>query len=234
MTAADARQRLPMPGPEEPAPACEPSTLLTRWLSEAASGEDLAPRLLRLSDGRVLPLPVARWAGPVDAADESLLARTGGPVLDIGCGPGRLTAALHLRGVEVLGLELVDSIPVLVRAAGAPLLLGNVFGVVPRAGEWGSVLLADGNIGIGGDPVRLLRRSRELLRPGGSVLCELHVGRTVPSGQVRLEGLGTTSSWFSWALLGRRGLPEAAAAAGLAVQEIWSAQSRQFAALLPV
>ena len=182
----------------------------------------------------MLPLPVARWAGPVDAADESLMARARGPVIDVGCGPGRLTAALHLRGVDVLGLELVESIPVLARAAGAPLLHGNVFGDVPRSGEWGSVLLADGNIGIGGEPVRLLRRARELLRPGGQVLCELHVGRPAPSGQVRLEGLGTTSAWFSWAILGRRGLPEAAAAAGLAVQETWSAQSRLFAALLPV
>ncbi len=214
--------------------AGDPSAVLSRWLREVADGEDLAPRLLRLSDGRVLPLPVARWAGPVDAADESLMVRARGPVLDIGCGPGRLTAALHRRGVEVLGLELVESIPVLARAAGAPLLLGNVFGDVPRAGEWGSVLLADGNIGIGGEPVRLLRRARELLHPGGSVLCELHVGRAVPSGQVRLEGLGTTSAWFSWAMLGRRGLPEAAAAAGLAVEETWSAQGRRFAALLPV
>ncbi len=212
----------------------DPSAVLTRWLAEVAGGEDLAPRLLRLSDGRVVPLPVARWAGPVDAADESLLSRVRGPVLDVGCGPGRLTAALHARGADVLGLELVEPIPVLARAAGAPLLLGDVFGVVPRSGEWGSVLLADGNIGIGGDPVRLLRRARELLAPQGQVLCELHAGRRAPAGMVRLEGLGTTSSWFPWALLGRRELLGAASAARMAVSETWSMQGRHFAALLPL
>lgn len=214
--------------------AADPAALLAGWLREVQGGEDLQPRLLRLPDGRVLPLPVARWAGPVDAADESLLARAAGPVLDLGCGPGRLTAALHARGVDVLGVELVEQIPVLVRSAGAPLLLGDVFDHLPRAGQWRSVLLADGNIGIGGDAVRLLRRARELLCPQGQVLCELHPGGEAPAGPVRLEGLGRTSTWFPWALLGTSALPGAAAAAGLTVHESWSEQGRDFAALLPV
>ncbi len=166
--------------------------MLAGWLSEVSSGEDLEPRLLRLPDGHVLPLPVARWAGPVDAADESLLARAARPVLDIGCGPGRLTAALHARGVDVLGLELVEQIPVRVC------------------------------------------RARELLCPQGQVLCELHPGAEATAGQVCLEGLGTSSTWFSWALLGRSALPIAAAAAGLTVPESWSAQGRDVATLLPV
>ena len=210
-----------------------PATLLTGWLVEARGGDDLKPRVLRLPDGRVLPLPVARWAGPPDAVDEALLNRATGPVLDVGCGPGRLTAELHRRGSDVLGLELVEQIPVLARGAGAPLLLGDVFGPVPRAGQWRTVLLADGNIGIGGDPVRLLRRSHELLAAGGKVLCELHPGEQAPVGRVRLEGLGTTSSWFSWALLGRVGLPPVAAAAGFDVIETWSMQGRDFATLVP-
>jgi len=131
----------------------------------------------------------------------------------------------------VLGLELVEQIPVRVRRAGAPLLLGDVFGPLPRAGQWRSVLLADGNIGIGGDAVRLLCRARELLCPQGQVLCEL---QEAAAGQVRLEGLGTSSTWFSWALLGRSALPIAAAAAGLTVHESWSAQGRDVAMLLPV
>jgi SAM-dependent methyltransferase len=213
---------------------CDPATLLAGWLAEVQSGDDLRPRLLRLPDGRVLALPVARWAGPVDSTDELLLDRAVGPVLDVGCGPGRLTAALHQRGVDVLGLELVEQIPVLVRRAGAPLWLGDVFSELPRVGHWRSVLLADGNLGIGGDAVRLLRRLRALLSPQGQILCELHPGSEAPAGPVRLEGLGTTSSWFSWSLLGRSALPAAAAAAGLTVSESWSSQGRDFAALLPV
>lgn len=227
---------LPAPVLQHAAPAdlaVDPTVVLADWLVAASGGEDLVPRLLRLPDGRVLPLPVARWAGPVDGADETLLARAEGPVLDVGCGPGRLTAALHERGVDVLGLELVPEVPVLARRAGAPLVVGDVFGPVPRTGAWRTVLLADGNVGIGGDAVRLLRRVRRLLAPGGRVLVELHPGPTAPTGPVRLETLGTTSAWFSWALLGKAGLPAVVQDAGLSVDETWSEQGRDFTALTP-
>lgn len=212
----------------------DPAALLATWIAETADGrDDLKPRLLRLADGRLVPLDVARWSGPVDEADESLLTRARGAVLDVGCGPGRLTAALHRRGVDVLGLELVPALPVLAREAGAPVLLGDVFAQVPRAGEWDTVLLADGNVGIGGDASALLRRTAELVRPGGRVLVELSLGVEPPPGPVRLEGLGSTSTWFSWAVLGKAALPAACAAAGLDVRETWSACGRAFAALAP-
>ena len=215
--------------------ALDPAALLATWVAETAGGtDDLKPRLLRLANGHLVPLDVARWSGPVDAADESLLARTAGSVLDVGCGPGRLTAALHVNGVDVLGLELVPELPVLARAVGAPLALGDVFDEVPRSGQWDSVLLADGNIGIGGNAAALLRRSAELLSPAGRVLVELSPGAEPPAGPVRLEGLGTTSAWFRWALLGRSSLSATASAAGLDVRETWSSYGRLFAALSPI
>lgn len=210
----------------------DPSVMLAAWFAEAAGGVgDSQPRLLRLANGQVLPLPVARWAGPVNDDDETLLSRTTGSVLDVGCGPGRLTVALHERGVQVLGLELVEQVPVLARAAGAPLAVGDVFGDVPRAGRWDSVLLADGNVGIGGDPVRLLRRAKELAAPDGRVLCELHPGTDPGVGLVRLESLGRTSAWFRWGLLGRDTVVAASMAAGLRVRETWTSHDRQFAVL---
>jgi SAM-dependent methyltransferase len=219
--------------PEQQA-GLHPADVLSRWLSTAAQ-DDLQPRLLRLSDGRLVPLPVARWSGPVSDADESMLAQARGPVLDVGCGPGRLTAALHQRGVEVLGLELVPELPVLARLAGAPVLLGDVFAPVPRAGAWRTVLLADGNVGIGGDAVRMLRRVRDLLAPDGRVVCELHPEADgAAAGPVRLEGLGVTSAWFPWALLGSSALAETAAAAGLHVEATWETGGRTFSTLTNV
>lgn len=214
-------------------PALSPVTVLSHWLATAVEN-DLQPRLLRLADGRLVPLDVARWSGPVDEADESMLACAQGPVLDVGCGPGRLTAALHERGVEVLGLELVPELPVLARRAGAPVSLGDVFDPVPRAGTWRTVLLADGNVGIGGDPVRMLRRVRSLLAPGGRIVCELHAdGDGDAYGPVRLEGLGVTSAWFPWALLGRGALAETARAAGLTAETTWETGGRTFSILTP-
>ena len=210
-----------------------PAAVLTAWLAEAARADAaLQPRLLRFEDGRILPLPVHRWAGAVTPGDETMLARARGPVLDVGCGPGRLTAALHARGDDVLGLDVVAEIPVLARQAGAPLALGSVFGPVPREGQWRTVLLADGNIGIGGDPVRLLRRVGGLLTADGTVLLELQAPCDLPArGRVRLEALGSTSDWFPWALVGTALLPGVAAEAGLRVEELWRGEGRLFAAL---
>jgi SAM-dependent methyltransferase len=230
------------PGTQAAAPAAAerleaaPGELLAAWF-RAATAPDAAlhPRLMRFADGRIQPLPVHEWAGPVTAADETMLRRATGPVLDVGCGPGRLTAALHARGTDVLGLDLDGRIPVLARAAGAPLLLASVWDELPRSGRWGTVLLADGNVGIGGDPARLLRRLRGLLRPDGAVVVELQAAgeQPVPGGcaRVRLEELGRRSSWFSWGVLAAPALPAAAAAAGLRVADRWSAAPREFASL---
>ena len=92
----------------------------------------------------------------------------------------------------------------------------SVFDQVPGAGSWECAVLADGNIGIGGDPARLLRRVRELLTPHGRLLVELDgPGTGLRLEQVRLENAdGNVGEWFAWAhgaadLLGPR-----AAAAG--------------------
>ena len=58
-------------------------------LYEATLHASGAALLLRTTCGWALPLQVARWCGPPDAADDEMLRRCLGPVLDIGCGPGR-------------------------------------------------------------------------------------------------------------------------------------------------
>ncbi len=59
-----------------------------------------------------------------------------------------------------------------------------MFAPLPGEGRWGTALLADGNIGIGGDPVALLRRLREVLDPRGRIVVELAAPGTEP--QLRL------------------------------------------------
>lgn len=152
-------------------------------------------------------LPGWRWRGPADETDELMLARCTGPTLDVGCGPGRLTAALRARMVPALGIDVSATAVRMTGRRGGRVFHGDVFGPVPDAGEWDHVLLADGNIGIGGAPLVLLARARELLAPGGSVIVEVDPpGRGLQCGTARI-GPGRP---FPWALVG------ADAVAGLA------------------
>jgi SAM-dependent methyltransferase len=207
--------------------------------------EGLAGRrvFVRSADGGRLPLPVRRWIGDLQAGDAELLAWCTGPTLDVGCGPGRLSVALGRRGIPALGIDVSAAALSRAETAGATVLHRDVFGDVPGHGRWARVLLADGNVGIGGDPVRLLARARELLGPHGLVLVELTPEVDVSGGpepglgarqRVRLEDdRGRTSAWFPWASLGVAGLRRVAPSAGLTEVAVWQASGRAFAALGP-
>jgi len=106
---------------------------------------------------------------------------------------------------------------------------------VPGTGRWMTVLLADGNIGIGGDPIALLRRVRELLTPLGQALVEVQPpGTAQRSEQVRLRHGSQTSAWFPWAYVGADQIAELAVEAGLSAAETWSAHGRWFSVLRPL
>ena len=118
------------------------------------------------ADGSRKPLPVDGWLSE-SPGDKSLLDRCEGPTLDIGSGPGRLTVALAERGIPALGIDITPYAVDLARSSGALVMLRDVFDRVPGTGRWTTVLLADGNIGIGGDPAALLRRVGRTARAAG-------------------------------------------------------------------
>jgi SAM-dependent methyltransferase len=193
------------------------------------------PLFLRRADGWLLPLEVERWCRGADSGDMSVLRLCAGAVLDIGCGPGRLVAALSRMGLPVLG---VDTSPVAVsrtRRMGGAALRRSVFAPLPGEGRWQCALLLDGNIGIGGDPVALLDRVRELLAPEGRLYVEAASVEVEERIEVRLDdGTGGYGSAFPWARLGRSALREAAVGAGWSVVCEWRYQERPFLCLRPV
>ena len=178
-----------------------------------------------------------RWCSAVDATDRAFLNRATGDVLDAGCGPGRLLVELDRRGQRAAGLDTSRAAVLLARRAGATVLRRSVFDPVPGEGLWDTVLLADGNVGIGGDPVALLARCRGLLAPTARVLVELDPpGTGVRSNRVRLErGEGDVErgGWFDWAHVGIDAVAPVAVAAGLRVLDTWVEAERHFAALVP-
>ena len=150
-----------------------------------------------------MALPVHLWSRAADATDHALLGLCDGPTLDVGCGPGRLTEALTNRGHIALGIDVVGTAVTMTRERGVPALRRDVFDRLPGEGRWHTVLLADGNIGIGGDPVRLLQRARTLLAPGGRVVVELGgPGAAVVSCWAALQASDRRSRPFRWATLG--------------------------------
>jgi SAM-dependent methyltransferase len=162
------------------------------------------------------PLPTHHWLAGAGEADRVVLAHCQGPTLDIGCGPGRMAEALALAGHAVLALDVVPEAVRQARLRGVPALLRSVFDALPGEGRWETALLADGNIGIGGDPVALLERVRELLAPGGRVVVDVAPwGRGVVTRHVRLETVHGRSGLFPWTTVGADAISAVAHAAGL-------------------
>jgi SAM-dependent methyltransferase len=184
------------------------------------------------ADGRLTPLRAGDWVRAELDGDRSVISRCTGPTLDVGSGPGRLTVALAERGIPALGIDITPGAVRLARSGGALALSRDVFGHVPGAGRWTRVLLADGNIGIGGDPAALLRRAGELLLPGGLAVVELSPpGTATRRERVRLRYRDRLGDWFPWASVSADRIGEFAGAAGLAVTERWTSAGRWFTAL---
>jgi SAM-dependent methyltransferase len=192
------------------------------------------PLGLHTEDGRLLTLDVARWLGAADSADLTVLDRCRGPVLDVGCGPGRLVSELNSRGIAALGVDIAETAVALTRAQGFPALLRSVFADLPGEGRWPTVLLIDGNIGIGGDPYRLLVRIGRLLANDGQLIVETHPD---PDAHDILEvrfsdGGRPVGPLFDWAHVGVAALLQYAGDAGYAVGDGWSSDGRSFVTLV--
>lgn len=171
---------------------------------------------LRLVSASGLIVDGAHWATAASVAEQALLADLAGPVLDIGCGPGRHVVALAEAGIPAMGIDVTPTVLEMARARGAPVLSRSVFDRVPGAGRWASALLLDGNLGIGADPVTLLRRTAALLRNDGMVLVEAGPPGVDPEPHlVRLECDDAGGPAFPWADVDVDEVPRLAAEAGL-------------------
>ncbi|MET7640675.1 class I SAM-dependent methyltransferase [Streptomyces sp. NPDC005438] len=190
------------------------------------------PLFLRHPDGLLIPLEVERWCAAADVADHTVLRHCVGAVLDIGCGPGRITTALTEMGNPVLGIDTSPEAVVRTRSTGGTALRRSVFEPLPAEGRWGSALLLDGNIGIGGDPAALLERVRQLLVEQGLLMVETSREEVEERLRVRVDdGEGRQGPTFPWARVGPSALRRCAGTRRWRVRAEWAVRGRRFTAL---
>jgi hypothetical protein len=121
---------------------CEGHDMLGQLYDRALGGERC---WIRHEDGELHVLPAHRWLGahPDDASgdafdevfDEAVTQMCTGPIIELGCGPGRLVARLIQRGVPALGIDRSATAIRLAGRGGAPALLGDVFAPSPASGR---------------------------------------------------------------------------------------------------
>ncbi|RKN45289.1 class I SAM-dependent DNA methyltransferase [Micromonospora endolithica] len=110
---------------------------------------------------------------------ELVRAQDAGPVADIGCGPGRITAHLHRAGLDAFGIDLS---PVMVDVArrdhpGLRFEVGSMTSLDLADGYLTGLLAWFSLIHVPDDEVpTVLAEFRRVLRPGGVVLLGFHAG----------------------------------------------------------
>lgn len=107
-----------------------------------------------------------------------LCRAAGGPVYDLGCGPGHVTAYLAERGVDARGLDLA---PEMVRIARArhpalPFTVGSMTALEAQDGTWAGAAALYSIIHLDrAERRRAFREIARVLEPGGWFLVAFHV-----------------------------------------------------------
>ncbi len=187
-------------------------------------------------DGSRFPLELSEWCSPADAVDRHALTRLAdhlpprATIIDLACGPGRHAAYLAALGMQVLGVDLAPAALTRAGSGRVAVLRRDILGPLPGAHAWDAALLLDGNVGIGGEPHRLLGRVFELLTVAGRLLVEVDAGVS-DRRTLQLHHGQRSSTPFAWARITSRDLANPARQAGLDVLDTWRDGHRAFAIL---
>lgn len=114
----------------------------------------------------------------------------GGPVADVGCGPGRITAHLHELGVDAFGIDLSPGMLEVARREhpGLRFELGSMTELDVPDGEMAGLIAWYSLIHIPDDEISaVLTHFRRVLRPGGPLLLSFHVG---DGSRLKTQGYG--------------------------------------------
>lgn len=159
------------------------------WLADARESYDtVAVSYAEQTRGLLAGTPHVRAAVGVFA--EAVLADGGGPVADVGCGPGHVTAHLRDLGVEAFGVDLSPGMVEVARRdhPGARFEVGSMtelpLGDASVAGMlafWSLIHVPDEAVPA------VFGEFRRVLRPGGRLLLGFHTG---DGARLKTQGYG--------------------------------------------
>lgn len=157
------------------------------WLAETRTSYDtVAHNYAEFVRGSLDGLPVVRSVLVMFAE----LVRGSGPVLDVGCGPGQVTAILQDLGLDMIGIDLSPNMIEIARRdyPGPRYEIGSMTALLHGDESAGGALLFWSLIHIPDESVGgVLDEVFRVLRPGGVVTIGFHVGDRVNR---KTEGYG--------------------------------------------
>jgi SAM-dependent methyltransferase len=121
---------------------------------------------------------------------ERVQARGGGPVADVGCGPGHVTAHMQGQGLDVFGIDLSPGMIEVARRSnpGLRFEVGSMTdldladaSVAGLLAFWSLIHIPDEAVPV------VLKEFRRVVRPGGLVLIGFHAGE---GSRLKTEGYG--------------------------------------------
>lgn len=159
------------------------------WLTETRTSYDtVAEDYAALLAGHLATEPVQRHVLALFA--ELVRSRGGGRVLDLGCGPGRLTGHLRELGLDVEGLDLSPGMVEVARRThpAIPFVVGTATDLPQADASLAGVVAFHSLIHVPDDWLdRAVAEVARVLRPGGTALVTFHAGDTVHR---KTEGYG--------------------------------------------
>jgi SAM-dependent methyltransferase len=159
------------------------------WLDDTRTSYDtVAASYADLLRDSLAGLPHVR--GSLRLFADLVLAAGGGPVADVGCGPGHVTGYLRTLGVDAFGVDLSPGMVEIARREhpGARFTVGSMTDLDLPDGSVTGVLGFYSLIHVPDEDVpAVLARFHRATRPGGVVALGFHVGDRV---HVKTEGYG--------------------------------------------
>ena len=145
-----------------PGEAETPLSVYEAALRRTAQGRDGVIHIVNETGGRMGRIDASSWTARYGRATTGCSPAAPGPQWT-----SAAARPAHRRtdpaGQPALGIDISAEAVRQARRRGAPAMCRDVFEPVPGAGRWRTVLLADGNIGIGGDPAASCAAAVELL-----------------------------------------------------------------------